>query len=89
MRQGGVQGQTLAKIPEGSFKKRAQSEQPGSIKTGSDKLKSMKLTETEFAFLKQYRELEDLEREKGIKFFECVGDPPATEDYKEAVRVKR
>jgi hypothetical protein len=28
-----------------------------------------------------YRKLEDLEREKGIKFFECVGDPPMTEQF--------
>jgi hypothetical protein len=25
-----------------------------------------------------YRRLEDLEREKGIKFFQCIGDPPHT-----------
>lgn len=40
-------------------------------------------------FLKQYRTLEDLEREKGIKFFECVGDPPATEEFVEEKKVMR
>ena len=40
-------------------------------------------------FLKEYRTLEDLEREKGIKFFECIGDPPATELFKENIQVKR
>ena len=54
-----------------------------------DKLKSMKLTDEEMSFLKQYRRLEDLEREKGIKFFECIGDPPATNEYKTQVVVKR
>jgi len=34
---------------------------------------------TELQFLKEFRKLEDLEREKGIKFFECIGDPPATD----------
>jgi hypothetical protein len=37
------------------------------------------MTEDEKSFLIDYRKLEDLEREKGIKFFECVGDPPATD----------
>lgn len=49
----------------------------------------MKLSEAEHNFLKEYRTLEDLEREKGIKFFECVGDPPATETFIENVKVKR
>ena len=49
----------------------------------------MKLSEDEFAFLKEYRRLEDLEREKGIKFFECVGDPPSSDDFKSAVKQKR
>ncbi len=40
-------------------------------------------------FLKEFRRLEDLEREKGIKFFECVGDPPAAEVFIEGIRVKR
>jgi len=32
-------------------------------------LKNVKLTEPEQRFIKEYRRLEDLEREKGIKFF--------------------
>jgi hypothetical protein len=32
-------------------------------------LKGMKLTADEQEFIKEYRRLEDLEREKGIKFF--------------------
>mmetsp|Transcript_31597 Transcript_31597/g.48307 ORF Transcript_31597/g.48307 Transcript_31597/m.48307 type:complete len:236 (-) Transcript_31597:967-1674(-) len=52
-------------------------------------LKSMKLSEDELGFLKEYRRLEDLEREKGIKFFECVGDPPATDEFKDSVADKR
>ena len=47
------------------------------------------LTDEEFAFLKEYRRLEELEREKGIKFFECIGDPPATEAFLNGVQVKR
>ena len=39
--------------------------------------------------MSDYRELEDLEREKGIKFFECIGDPPATDGFIEGVQVKR
>jgi len=49
----------------------------------------MKMSEKEMAFLKEYRSLEDLEREKGIKFFECIGDPPATEEFVEGIQVKR
>jgi hypothetical protein len=54
-----------------------------------DKLKSMKLSDAELVFLKEYRRMEDFEREKGIKFFECIGDPPATSEYKTGVIVKR
>lgn len=35
----------------------------------------------ETGFLMEYRKLEDLEREKGIKFFQCVGDEPHTQDF--------
>lgn len=38
----------------------------------------MKLSAEEQQFTQQYRALEDLEREKGIKFFQCIGDPPIT-----------
>jgi hypothetical protein len=37
------------------------------------------MSQAELKFLKEFRKLEDLEREKGIKFFECIGDPPATD----------
>ena len=39
-------------------------------------LKNVKLSAEEQEFIKEYRTLEELEREKGIKFFQCVGDPP-------------
>jgi hypothetical protein len=32
-------------------------------------LKNIKMTKEEQSFIKEYRRLEDLEREKGIKFF--------------------
>jgi hypothetical protein len=38
----------------------------------------MKLSEQEQVFLKEYARLENFEREKGIKFFECFGDAPMT-----------
>ena len=41
----------------------------------------MKLSVDEQDFIKQYRQLEELEREKGIKFFQCVGDPPHTQSF--------
>ena len=47
------------------------------------------MTEDEKMFLMDYRKLEDLEREKGIKFFECVGDPPATDQFINHIEVKR
>ena len=76
----------LDKIPEKTFKKSTPGESEDSIK---NKLKSMNLSEDELKFLKEYRRLEDLEREKGIKFFECVGDPPATVEFLQAIEVKR
>jgi hypothetical protein len=42
-------------------------------------LKSVKLSDEEQTFLIEYRKLEELEREKGIKFFQCIGDEPHTE----------
>lgn len=79
---------TLDKIPEKSFK------QTMKDTAGEDdallKMKAAKgLTDDEFAFLKEYRRLEELEREKGIKFFECIGDPPATEEFLNNIQVKR
>lgn len=39
------------------------------------------MTDEETGFLVEYRRLEELEREKGIKFFQCVGDEPHTEQF--------
>jgi hypothetical protein len=39
--------------------------------------------------MKDYRKLEELEREKGIKFFECIGDPPITQDTVDTILDKR
>ena len=76
---------TLDKIPEKSFKKTY-------VKTvvdeGADD-KFMNLSLDERGFLKEYRRLEDLEREKGIKFFECIGDPPASDSFVNGIEVKR
>ena len=44
-------------------------------------LKNVKLSQDEQDFIKEYRKLEELEREKGIKFFQCIGDPPHTADF--------
>eukprot|EP00347_Sterkiella_histriomuscorum_P018462 403345428 len=33
-------------------------------------------------FLREYKRLEDLERDKYSKFFQCIGDPPANEEYR-------
>ena len=52
------------------------------------KLKGL-LSDQELGFLREYRRLEDLEREKGIKFFECIGDPPTEKVYVEDVETKR
>jgi len=80
--------QTLDKIPEKSFKKTQAAKTVDGDGT-DDKLKLMNLSPDEFGFLKEYRRLEDLEREKGIKFFECIGDPPATEEFVTGIKVKR
>ena len=40
-------------------------------------------------FIKEYRRLEELEREKGIKFFQSVGDPPHTQLFVDDVDGKR
>lgn len=47
------------------------------------------MSQAELKFLKEFRKLEDLEREKGIKFFECIGDPPATDQFINNVKVMR
>ena len=84
--------QQLEKIPESSFKK-TKTKTPEEQNSLDQKLNSMKQTKnmstTELQFLKEFRKLEDLEREKGIKFFECIGDPPATEQFVGHVQVLR
>jgi len=40
-------------------------------------------------FIKEYRKLEELEREKGIKFFQCIGDPPHTDEFVNSIQNKR
>lgn len=52
-------------------------------------LKNIKLSPDEQQFIKEYRRLEELEREKGIKFFQCLGDPPHTEQFVGEVENKR
>ena len=52
-------------------------------------LKGMKLTADEQEFIKEYRRLEELEREKGIKFFQSVGDPPHTQEFVDDINGKR
>jgi len=52
-------------------------------------IKNVKMTKDETDFLKEYRRLEDLEREKGIKFFECIGDPPITAQTIQYIEDKR
>lgn len=37
----------------------------------------------------EYRRLEDLEREKGIKFFQCVGDEPHTQEFVDNINNNR
>lgn len=79
----------LEKLPQQSLK--AVKEQP--VVNEEETLLKMKaakgMSDGEFAFLKEYRRLEELEREKGIKFFECIGDPPATEAFLNGIEVKR
>ena len=79
---GSTAGRTLDKIPETSFKSKSRlkdTEKTGAEDTLVANMKNMKLSKDELGFLMDYRKLEDLEREKGIKFFECIGDPPATD----------
>lgn len=47
------------------------------------------MTDDEKAFIKDYRKIEDLEREKEIKFFQCIGDPPITPEFRQGVHDKR
>ena len=52
-------------------------------------LKNVKLSAEEQEFIKEYRTLEELEREKGIKFFQCVGDPPHDKEFVESIENRR
>jgi hypothetical protein len=52
-------------------------------------LKNMKLSKDEATHLKEYRRLEELERQKGIKFFECIGDEPITDNTIDGIDSKR
>ena len=57
--------------------------------SGLINLKNVKLTDAEQRFIKEYRRLEDLEREKGIKFFQCIGDEPHTEKFVNGIEDNR
>jgi len=50
---------------------------------------SNRITVMEQNFIKEYRHLEELEREKGIKFFQCIGDPPITKDTVQSIKDQR
>jgi len=52
-------------------------------------LKNQKISPLEQNFIKEYRHLEDLEREKGIKFFQCVGDAPITVETRQSIKEQR
>lgn len=87
---------SLDKIPDKSFKKSSitsPATKNNAKSISEDNLTKMRqamgLSDNEFVFLKDYRRLEELEREKGIKFFQCIGDPPATDDFKSNVVVQR
>jgi len=77
---------TLDKIPEKSFKTANKGQAIAEEDNALTKMRKAKgLTDDEFSFLKEYRRLEELERQKGIKFFECIGDPPATDEFKTGI----
>jgi len=41
----------------------------------------VKPTDEEQNFIREYKKLEEIEREKGIKFFRCIGDEPHTKEF--------
>ena len=43
----------------------------------------------EVKFTMQYRKIEVEQREKGIKFFVCIGDKPHTKEFKSALKDRR
>ena len=66
------------------------------IMTGRSELQETKVTgiqaklrEEEWEFLADYKNLEELDREKEIKFFPCQGDPAMTNDQEKYFRNKR
>lgn len=48
-----------------------------------------KLSGDELNFLNDYKRIEELEKQKGIKFFECIGDPPIEQAFEDRLAVKR
>lgn len=75
----------LKSLNANAEKESTQSAQPNALAV----LKNVKMTPEETNFLMEYRRLEDLEREKGIKFFQCVGDEPHTQDFIDGVVTTR
>ena len=77
-------GIRLEKLPEKTLKSTTvafgASETINSPDNQLSTFKNANLTREEQDFIKEYRQLEELEREKGIKFFQCVGDEPITGD---------
>ena len=60
-------------------------EEPVTQKSSMVDIKTVKLSEEEQCFIRSYRQIEEVEREKGIKFFRCIGDEPHTEVFVEEV----
>ncbi len=52
-------------------------------------IKTVKLSEDEQSFIRNYRQIEEVEREKGIKFFRCIGDQPHTEQFVAGIQAGR
>ena len=88
---GGPARLQLQKLPEKYATSKENQGVGGIVKTDNTliNLKNVKLTESEQRFIKEYRRLEELEREKGIKFFQCVGDEPHTEEFVKMIQDRR
>jgi hypothetical protein len=56
---------------------------------GTLALKAVKMSDEEQVFIKEYRQLEEVEREKGIKFFRCIGDAPHTSEFVSGIENRR
>lgn len=76
----------MDKLPEPKPKQGG--EEKGSA-TVEHKTNLRKLTEDELLFLIDYRRLENLEKEKQLKFFVCIGDIKMAEILKRNIRIKR